>query len=233
MPLSLERPISERPLADRPWALAEAGADAAGTGRIAVVDIGYNSIRLVIYDGIGRAPTPLFNEKVMCGLGRAVERTGRLNPEGVALAVESLTRFGWLIRGMDVARVEVLATAAVRDAADGGDFIEAVRRVAGLPGRVIDGVEEARLSALGGLSGTPEADGLIGDLGGGSLEIVGLERGAVRGAPVTLPVGPLRLIESSGAKLAAAAKQVDQHLDRLDWLGPWRCRDFYPVGGSW
>jgi exopolyphosphatase/guanosine-5'-triphosphate,3'-diphosphate pyrophosphatase len=200
--------------------------------RIAVIDIGSNSIRLVVYDGLHRAPVPLFNEKIMCGLGRKVERTGRLNPEGVTLALDNIGRFGRLIDGMDVARVDVLATAAVRDASDGADFVREIEARTGLTVRTIAGEEEARLSAMGVLSGTPGADGLMGDLGGGSLELVGLDRGVI-GPQVTMPLGPLRLVESCGGKLPAATRVIDQHLKALPWLAQHKGRPFYPVGGSW
>src|SRR3954469_17609551 len=202
------------------------------SSRIAVIDIGSNSIRLVVYDGLHRSPVPLFNEKIMCGLGRAVEKTGRLNPDGVSLAIENIARFARLIDGMDVAQVEVLATAAVRDASDGASFVTAIEQRTGLTVRTIAGEEEARLSALGVLSGTPGADGLMGDLGGGSLELVGLDRGVI-GPQVTMPLGPLRLLESCGGKMSNAARIIDQHIEALPWLSAHKGRPFYPVGGSW
>src|SRR4051794_10864449 len=202
------------------------------SSRIAVIDIGSNSIRLVVYDGLHRSPVPLFNEKIMCGLGRTVEKTGRLNPDGVSLAIENIARFARLIDGVDVAQVEVLAMAAVRDASDGAAFGAAIEHRTGLTVRTIAGAEEAPLSAKGGLAGTPGADGLVGDLGGGSLELVGLDRGVI-GPQVTMPLGPLRLIESCGGKLPAAARIIDQHLEALPWLSGHKGRPFYPVGGSW
>lgn len=202
-------------------------------GRVAVIDIGSNSIRLVVYDGLTRAPMPLFNEKVLCGLGRGVERTGCLNPEGVSQALDALERFSRLIDGMVIGRLDVIATAAVRDAKDGPAFVETIRRRTGLTVRTICGEEEARLSAMGVLSGTPGADGLVGDLGGGSLELVGLDHGAI-GEQVTLPLGPLRLMENAAARPGGdLARLIDQHLERLDWLGKVKGRPFYPVGGSW
>jgi exopolyphosphatase/guanosine-5'-triphosphate,3'-diphosphate pyrophosphatase len=217
MPLHFDRPPS---------------ADASRPCRIAVIDIGSNSIRLVVYDGLNRSPVPLFNEKILCGLGRAVEKTGRLSPEGVELALSNLARFRRLIDGMDVGQVEVLATAAVRDAADGAGFVAEIERRTGLRVRTIPGEEEARLSALGVLSGTPGADGVMGDLGGGSLEIVGLDRSVI-GQQVSLHLGPLYLAEASGGKINAAARLVDQELGALTWLAPYKGRPFYPVGGSW
>ncbi|MBP2227306.1 exopolyphosphatase/guanosine-5'-triphosphate,3'-diphosphate pyrophosphatase [Azospirillum agricola] len=212
-----------------------AGGDLAlgnSGGRVAVIDIGSNSIRLVVYDGLIRSPLALFNEKVLCGLGRGVEKTGNLNPDGVAQGLTALERFARLAAGMRVARLDVIATAAVRDARDGAAFVERVERSTGLTVRVISGEEEARLSAMGVLSGTPEADGLVGDLGGGSLELVTLDRGAI-GEQVTLPLGPLRLMETGVTRQNGLVRLIDQHLESLPWLGKAKGRPFYPVGGSW
>src|SRR3954465_13781997 len=139
-------------------------------GLVGVIDIGSNSIRLVVFAGDGRTPDPIFNEKVLCGLGRGLERTGRLNEDGVRQALANLGRFAELVRDMKVRRLRVVGTAAARDAEDGKAFITEVRRRTGLRVEILAGGEEARLSALGVLSGIPEADGVMGDLGGGSLE---------------------------------------------------------------
>jgi exopolyphosphatase/guanosine-5'-triphosphate,3'-diphosphate pyrophosphatase len=202
------------------------------TARVGVLDIGSNSIRLVVYDRNCRAPVPIYNEKVMCGLGRGVEQAGRLNAEGVTQALVNLTRFKTLADAMGVARLDVLATAAMRDARDGHDFVTTLRDRLGLDVQVISGEEEARLSALGVLSAIPDADGVVADLGGGSLELASLERGAL-GPRVTLPLGPLRLMEASGERAALAARVIDQHLDKVAWLKTFRRRRLYVVGGSW
>lgn len=200
--------------------------------RIAVIDIGSNSIRLVVYDALKRSPLPVFNEKVLCGLGRGVEKTGCLNPDGVIQGLEALERFALLVGGMRVGRLDVIATAAVRDATDGPAFIQRVKDRTGLDVSVISGEEEARLSAMGVLSGTPAADGLVGDLGGGSLELVRLERGVI-GEHLTMPLGPLRLMELNPAKPNGLVRAIDQHLEKLDWLAQMRGKPFYPVGGGW
>ncbi len=202
------------------------------TARVGVLDIGSNSIRLVVYDRNCRAPVPIYNEKVMCGIGRGVEQAGRLNGEGVAQALVNLCRFKALADAMGVARLDVLATAAVRDAKDGHDFVVTLRERLGLEVQVISGEEEARLSALGVLSAIPEADGLSADLGGGSLELAGLERGSL-GQRVTLPLGPLRLMEASGERPALATRMIDQALEKIAWLKGFRRRRLYVVGGSW
>jgi exopolyphosphatase/guanosine-5'-triphosphate,3'-diphosphate pyrophosphatase len=201
-------------------------------GRLAVVDVGSNSLRLVVFDGQVRAPAPIFNEKVLCGLGRELNSTGKLSPAGVALALPNLLRFTRLAKTMEIGRLVLLATAAVREASDGPDFVAEAEALCGWPIQVLSGTEEARLSALGVVAGIPGADGIMGDLGGGSLELVELNAGQV-GRTATLPLGPLRLIETCGEDRAAAAAEIDRHLAAIDWLGEARGRGFYPVGGAW
>jgi exopolyphosphatase/guanosine-5'-triphosphate,3'-diphosphate pyrophosphatase len=200
--------------------------------RIGVIDLGSNSIRLVVYDGLSRAPATLFNERVLCGLGRGLGRTGKLNEDGRKLALENLARFALLARQMKVERLDVLATAAVRDASDGPAFVTEATRRCKVPIQVLSGREEARLSALGVLSGMPEADGIMGDLGGGSLELVELQKGRI-GEQGTLPLGPLRLMEAGDSEGKRARETVDEALAGLPWLDHCRGRVFYAVGGAW
>lgn len=199
--------------------------------RTGVIDIGSNSIRLVVFHGHPRAPIPLFNEKVLCGLGRQLAATGRLDPDGVTMTLENLPRFAAVAESMDVERLHVFATAAVRDAEDGPAFVEAIARQYGIGVDVLDGDEEARLSAYGVLSGNPNADGIMGDLGGGSLELVSFRDGKTD-EYTTLPFGPFRLNELR-AKGGDPRKFVYQGLKALDWLEAGAKREFYPVGGSW
>ncbi len=201
-------------------------------GRVAVIDLGSNSIRLVVYERASRSPVPIFNEKVLCGLGRRLDRDGRLDPEGVRMALANLPRFVALSAEMEVARLDVLGTAAVRDAEDGPAFVAEVERRCGVKVRVLSGAEEARLSALGLVAGTPEADGLMGDLGGGSLELVALDRGRP-GTHATLPLGPLRLAAAAEGDRARARDIIARHLEGLSWLRGAQGRRFYAVGGSW
>ncbi len=198
---------------------------------VAVIDIGSNSIRLVVYRRLSRAPQALFNEKVLCGLGRRLNDTGRLDPDGVAMALVNLQRFAHLLAAMGVVHVDVLATAAVRDADDGGVFVDEVKRRCGFDVSVISGPEEARLAAMGVVCGIPGADGVAGDLGGGSLELVALDGGEAR-EHATLPLGPFRLMDV-GATLADREAEIDRHLDRLDWLSAYGGRSLYAVGGNW
>ncbi|WP_238183766.1 exopolyphosphatase [Methylobacterium trifolii] len=206
------------------------------TGRsapVAIIDIGSNSVRLVAYDGLGRAPTPLYNEKVLCGLGRNVLTTGRLNEEAVRKALGALARFRVLCATMRIGRVFVLATAAARDAENGPAFLEAAQEACGTEIQLLSGRREAELSALGVISGFHAPDGVVGDLGGGSLELVDV-RGAVVGQGVTMPLGGLALQDLSGGSIKKAGKIVREHMKKAaPQLETLRGRSFYAVGGTW
>jgi exopolyphosphatase/guanosine-5'-triphosphate,3'-diphosphate pyrophosphatase len=199
---------------------------------VAVIDIGSNSVRLVVFDKRSRCPVPVFNEKALPGLGRGLEKTGKLNPDGVKAALVNITRFVTMAEAMGVESVDLLATAAVRDAGDGKAFAADIEKKTGKKVRIISGAEEAQLSALGVIAGVPEADGLMGDLGGGSLELVALNKGKL-GQHVTLPLGPLRLAEATGGDLDEAQKLIDRQFEKLEWLQAIKGRTLYPVGGAW
>ncbi len=200
-------------------------------GRFGIIDIGSNSVRLVIYEGAKRNPVPIFNEKVMAGLGAQLSETGRLDPSRIERAMRALKRFSALLVQLGVEHVSMVATAAVRDAEDGTSFAANVEAATGLKMRVLTGKEEAEYAALGVLSGIPTADGIIGDLGGGSLELVDLKDGKM-GKGETLPLGPLRLL-GSGWSQKELIKEVDKALDRVEWLGSGEGRTLYAVGGVW
>jgi exopolyphosphatase/guanosine-5'-triphosphate,3'-diphosphate pyrophosphatase len=198
--------------------------------RCAVIDVGSNSVRLVVFEGVVRAPLPVFNEKVLAGLGRTISSTGELDPKGETKALAAVERYVALSRALGAGSPEIVATAAVRDASDGQEFVDAIEQSIGIRVRVLRGRDEARLSALGVTAAFPGADGLVGDLGGGSVEFVVLNRG-VPGEGFTLPLGPLRLMHESRGR---AREVVDEALGKLGWL--WqqaKGRDFYAVGGAW
>jgi exopolyphosphatase / guanosine-5'-triphosphate,3'-diphosphate pyrophosphatase len=199
---------------------------------IAVIDIGSNSVRLVVYEGAVRSPTPLFNEKVLCGLGRSVASTGKLGADSVDRALAALGRFRAITRILGVKNVRAIATAAVREAADGREFIARGVRAAGTDIQVLSGEREAELAASGILMGFRQADGIAGDLGGGSLELIDIAGGKSREA-TTLPLGGLRLIDTSGERLDRAQQLADDHLGRVAWLPQGEGRTFYAVGGTW
>jgi exopolyphosphatase/guanosine-5'-triphosphate,3'-diphosphate pyrophosphatase len=201
--------------------------------REGVIDIGSHSVRLVVYAGSGRVPVPIFNERALCGLGRGLSETGRLNPEGRASAIENLARFFAAAGAMGVSRLSVLATEAVRAAADGPAFVAEIEQRFGAKIDILEGEAEATYSALGVVSGNPDAHGLMGDLGGGSLELAELDRGSPR-RTVTLPVGSLRLINSSDGSHKKARRIVEDALQtKAAWIRSLEGQTFYPVGGSW
>ena len=198
---------------------------------ISVVDIGSNSVRLVVYEGAIRSPAPLFNEKVLCGLGRTVASTGKLDADAVERAIEALRRFHAINRVLSVKNVRVIATAAVREAANGPEFIARGEEAIGARIAVLSGAREAELAAMGTLMGIPNANGIAGDLGGGSLELIDVAS-AKSTASATLPLGGLRLIDTSGNKLDKAIEIVDASLAELPWLSAGEGRTFYAVGGT-
>jgi exopolyphosphatase / guanosine-5'-triphosphate,3'-diphosphate pyrophosphatase len=198
---------------------------------VAVVDIGSNSLRLVVYDGIRRAARTLVNEKVLAGLGRGLGTSGRLHPDGIELAIANIQRFVAVADAIGCIRLDMLATAAVRDAADGADFVAALERRFGVSVRILSGAEEGRLSGLGVLAGIPDAAGIVGDLGGGSVELVPIGEGRV-GTAATLPLGPLRLAEVAEDD-RRLRETIDKHLAGVPWLAPLRQGNFYAVGGAW
>ncbi|HEV2078505.1 MAG TPA: Ppx/GppA family phosphatase [Allosphingosinicella sp.] len=198
---------------------------------VAIIDIGSNSVRLVVYSGATRIPSIVFNEKVMAGLGKGLAKTGELAQDAQNRALASLRRFRILTRQMGVARTRVVATAAVRDASNGPVFLEKVR-LAGFKPEVLSGKEEGIMAGQGVLSAIPQADGVIGDLGGGSLELVDVSNGKVRHS-VSLPFGVLRLGPILEKGQGALERKVAKALAQEDFRQRGKDRPFYMVGGSW
>ena len=200
--------------------------------RSGVVDLGSNSVRLVVFEGRGRNPQAIFNEKAVLGLGRGLQASDRLNEDAIGPALTVLARYHAVARAMRVAPLEVLATAAVRDASNGAAFAAALAdRMPGVPIRILSGEEEARLSAAGLLLGFPAANGILGDLGGGSLEVVRLDQGRTLHA-ASLPIGSIRLAERSGGDVVRARAFAEAELARHPWLAGGG-GDLYLVGGAW
>ena len=199
---------------------------------LAVIDIGSNSVRLVVYEGVARSPTILFNEKMMAGLGRGIVSTGRLDEEAVRRALDELRRFRALAQQAGAVSLHAIATAAAREAENGMDFVRRAEDILGVPIQVLSGREEAGYSARGVICAFHRPDGIAGDLGGGSLELVDIA-GEEIGEGITLPLGGLRLQEMAKDSPAAAARIARAELRRADLLAGGRGRTFYCVGGTW
>src|ERR1700747_2755371 len=217
---------------------ATSDANSSAQGRldpgppIAVVDIGSNSVRLVVYEGLTRSPTELFNEKALCGLGREVQSTRLLAADAVQHALATLKRFRALCETMKVKEIFAIATAAVRDARNGAAFIKLAERTIDAEIEILSGGREAELTALGVISGVHRADGVVGDLGGGSLELVDV-RGTRARHGLTRPLGGLALADISAKSLKKAEKFVKKSLGGLPVLKACEDRIFYAVGGTW
>lgn len=197
---------------------------------IGIIDIGSNSVRLVVYAGPVRIPTPIFNEKVTAGLGEGLGEGGKLPEEARERTLAALRRFKLLLDHMRVKRTQVVATAAIRDAEDGPEFVREVERI-GFDCDVLSAEQEASLAGEGVLSGIPDANGTVGDLGGGSLELVDVSDIGASGG-ISLPLGVLRLDptpsgERETRKILKASLRKSSLRERA------RGRAFYMVGGSW
>lgn len=196
----------------------------------AVIDIGSNSVRLVVYRLEGRAIWTVFNEKVLAGLGRDLGATGRLSPEGAIQALQALKRFRAVLEAVNPAETFVVATAAAREAKDGRAFVDRIRDETGFTVRVLSGEEEAHYAAVGVLAGAPDAEGVVGDLGGASLELVRLSvTGAGQG--VTLPLGPFSLAGPNGFDGDRVRRLARERIAAV--AADFKTETFHAVGGAW
>ena len=204
--------------------------------RWGVLDIGSNSIRLVIYELFGAHFTPVYNEKILAGLGRDLQATGKLSPQGRAMALDALARFKAIADAQRLEKLRIGATAALRVAKDAPEFIAQVQRATGLDISPISGQEEARLSAMGLLAAEPRASGIAADLGGASLECVHVSQGQPA-AGISLPLGPFEVVGGAlsnkdifkdvamKARIKAALKAVN--------LESYKGQALYLIGGAW
>ncbi len=199
-------------------------------GRLGVVDIGSNTVRLVVYDVPDRLPVPMFNEKSECRLVEGLSGSGHLSRQGVQRAIRAIGRFVRLAHSMGVETLDLVATAAVREASDGAAFVETIEVTYNTPVTVLSGAEEAELAALGLVVGVPDADGVLGDLGGGSLDLVVLDKGR-HVSFGTVPLGHVRLGEMAGGKIKRAKTIVEKHLSSASWLQGAQGKNLYLAGG--
>lgn len=200
-------------------------------GRIGVIDVGSNSVRLVVFDGTSRSPTYFYNEKAMCGLGKGLSETGHLSPEGKARALSALHRFVLVADSMEISLLNAVATAAVREATDGPEFQQKILSELGLHLEIIDGAEEARLSAQGVLLGWPDAQGIVCDIGGSSVEFAEIKNGKV-GHCLSCLLGPFVLQHIEGGSASRHQLIVDTLKREEKKLSP-KSKRLYLVGGSW
>ena len=198
----------------------------------AVLDIGSNSVRFVVFSSITRSPDIVFNEKVLCGLARGVGATGAMEQEAMDEAIIALKRFAALSKQMQIANIYAFATSAVRDTSNGDAFIKRVKSDTGFDVDVIQGAEEARLAALGVISGKPQSCGIVGDLGGGSLELARIADGKVHEC-ISLPIGPLRLKHQTAGDRDALKKIVKDAIKSVSWIKDSPEQTLYLVGGAW
>ncbi len=207
-----------------------AGVFSGNTAERAIIDIGSNTVRMVVYGGTLRAPTILLNERIAPRLGSEIATTGRLSEEGIDIALRGLRRFVLLLEDLEVEDIEAVATAAVREAANGANFVRMVEQI-GLSPRVISGEEEARISANGVIGAFPGVAGVVADLGGGSLELVRIGDGAIDHA-TSLPLGTLRLPRFRGGEPADMRKRLEKQLKKGGWDEKQNA-PLYLVGGTW
>ncbi|MBX4335549.1 exopolyphosphatase [Bartonella raoultii] len=203
-----------------------------GCKPVAVIDIGSNSVRLVIYEGLVRSLTVLFNEKILCGLGQGVAKNGFLEEKSMKMALQTLKRFRALCRQIGADEIYVLATAAAREAKNGLEFIQNAENVLQNKIYLLSGHEEAVYSAYGVMSTFYQPKGISGDLGGGSLELIAIDNSDV-GEGITLPLGGLKLRYMSNNDISVATKIVHEHFDKSAIFRKGMARCFYAVGGTW
>ena len=201
--------------------------------RIGVIDIGSNSIRLVVYDGMKRVPLPLYNEKAFCTLGRGMSRTNKLHPEGVKMARQAIARLLATAKLNKVAELHIIGTAALRDADDGKAFVKELERTHKIKIDVISGKKEAKYAALGIASSHHNPHGIVADLGGGSLEFTVLEQYDILHHS-SQPMGSLRLLDRASGKNELLDDLIEQYLNQVDWLteATHNYDTLYAVGGS-
>lgn len=206
--------------------------DFSATQRSAIIDLGSNSVRLVVFEGRGRNPVIIFNEKATLRLGSGLETTKKLNPQGVILAEDVFKRFYAIATTMKADPFIVLATAAVRDAEDGKEFIHKLQQwMPNVTVQILTGEQEADYAAAGVLCSIPYADGVVADVGGGSMELVQLSE-QKRFNAQTLPLGVIRLADRSNQKIVKANSIAGKDLKAIKWLGESKKKKLYLVGGA-
>ena len=199
----------------------------------AVIDLGSNSIRMLIYEDFEKSQIPVFNEKAVCSIGSTLELTGKLDPLGVQYSITVLERFKNILDNSKVSNVNIFATAAVRDAKDGVYFKKVVEKIFDQEVEILTGEKEAERSALGVILGFEKVNGIVADLGGGSLELAKVKNGVIE-KKASLPIGVLRLFNRpKKKKLIKVSGLIRDNLSNINWLKKTKIKNLYVVGGVW
>ncbi len=198
----------------------------------AIIDLGSNSIRMLIYDNLLNSQIPIFNEKAICELGKNLDRTGKLDPKGSEFALSVLQRFKRILINLKVKKFKIIGTAAVREATDSKLFISKVQKIFKKKVEVLTGVEEAENSALGVIIGFQRVNGIVADLGGGSLELARVEKNVVY-EKISLPLGVLRLFNQPKKNKDKVNSIISFYLNKIEWLRKSKTKNLYLCGGTW
>jgi len=200
--------------------------------KLAVIDIGSNSIRMLIYEDFSSSRVPFFNEKAVCELGKNLDKSKKLHKSGVDYAQKVLKRFSEILHVSKIDNLKIIATAVLREATDAKPFVEYVENLFKKNLEILSGEEEAICSAEGVKIGFDNVDGLVADLGGGSLELARVENGLITNK-TSLPLGVLRLINNPIVKKRNLSKYIKQLLKDEKWLFKKKFENLYLVGGTW
>ncbi|GEM_PF-566741 len=198
----------------------------------AIIDLGSNSIRMLIYDNLLNSQIPIFNEKAICELGKNLDKTGKLDPKGSDFALSVLQRFKRILSNLKVKKFKIIGTAAIREATDSKLFVAKVEKILKKKVQVLTGIEEAENSALGVIIGFQRVNGVVVDLGGGSLEIARVEKNIIY-EKISLPLGVLRLFNQPKRNKDKINSIISFYLNKIEWLRKGKTKNLYLCGGTW
>ncbi|NBP99711.1 MAG: hypothetical protein EBU44_00090 [Proteobacteria bacterium] len=198
----------------------------------AIIDLGSNSIRMLIYDNILNSQIPVFNEKAVCQLGKNLDRTGKLDPKGAEFALTVLKRFKQILSNLKVKKYKAIGTAALREATDAKEFIIKAQKIIKKKIVILSGNKEAENSALGVIIGFQKVNGVVADLGGGSLELARVEKNIIH-EKISLPLGVLRLFNQPKRNKNKVRKIISFYLNKIEWLRKNKIKNLYLCGGTW
>lgn len=199
---------------------------------VGVIDIGSNSIRIVGYSGTARTPLPIYNERAFCRLGVSVKQSGKIEGSHKDHALATFRRFRAIADQLGIKRLSAFATAAVRVAINSQEFVADATEILRTPVRVLNEEEEAFYSAHGVMMAIPRANGLVADLGGGSLELAHVENGEILNW-ASLNIGVLSLVDDALNTQERLQAEIQKHLSSVSWLSETKFGQLYAVGGTW